>query len=399
MVFNIIDYGAIPDGKTVNTKSIQKAIDECSITGGQVIVPAGRYITGSLELKSRVDFHLEQGAELLASENLSDYNELDAYPQNWGCPSEGWDGKHLIWCADKENVSITGTGIIDGAGLFFFDERAYTFPGYGWRRGLAQQKTCFEARPGQMIVFCECRNVKVYDVNLRNSCSWTVYFHGCEWVQVRGITIKNEEYHQNTDGIDVDACKYVTISDCIIDTGDDAITFRCSALQHLRGHHDVCEHVTVNNCVLSSLSSCFRIGVGTGTIRHINVSNVTIKTSGVGICFNPEWGTSATPTYDVRFTNVNATDTGQFLGIYSKNTRVSEIYISNVYTECDSAFVVKSIADKNVYNVTLKDVLIRPVEIIVQNREKLVDIGEIGSFTFDNVRTHEGPLEYKKTSS
>lgn len=392
MIYNILDYGAVSDGKTVNTRFIQKAIDECSLTGGQVLVPAGRFVTGSLQLKSHVDFHLEKGAELLASENLADYNEQNAYPQNGGCPDEGWDGKHLIWCTDSENVSITGSGLIDGAGLFFFAERAYTFPGYGWRRGLAQQKPCFEARPGQMIVFCECKNVKVYDVHLQNSCCWTVYLHGCEWVQVRGVTIKNEEYHQNTDGIDVDACKYVTISDCIIDTGDDAITFRCSGLQRLRDKHEVCEHVTVNNCVLSSLSSCFRIGVGTGTIRHINVSNVNIKISGVAINFNPEWGTSATPTYNVRFNNITATDTGQFLGLYSKNTRVSEISISNVYTECDSAFVVKSISEENVYNVELRDIFISPIEIIVQNREKLVDIGKIGNFIFENVRTSQGPL-------
>lgn len=394
MVYNILDYGAISDGMTVNTASIQRAIDECAVTGGRVLVPAGRFVTGSLELKSNMDFHLEKGAVLLASENLSDYNELDAYPQNWGCKKEGWDGKHLIRCVEQENVSITGMGIIDGAGQFFFDERAYTRPGYGWRHGLAQQKPCFEARPGQMIVFCECHNVKVYDVHLRNSCSWTLYLHGCEWVQVNGITVKNEEFHQNTDGIDVDACRYVTISDCIIDTGDDAIAIRCSGLQRLRGNHDVCEHVTVNNCVLSSLSSCFRIGVGTGTIRHINVSNVTIKTSGVAITFNPEWGTSSTPTYNVRFNNITATDTGEFLGLASNNTRVSEISISNVYTECDSAVVIKSTSEENVYNVSLKDIFVKKIDIVVQNREKLVDIGAVGNLTFDNVRTDNGLLKY-----
>jgi len=392
MIYNILDYGALPDGETVNTKAIQNAIDDCAVTGGRVLIPAGRFVTGSLQLKSHVDLHLEQDALLLASHNLEDYNALDAFPQNRGCANEGWDGKHLIWCAEEEDVSITGLGAIDGAGDYFFDEPKLEFPGYGWRFGSTLQKPCFEARPGQLIVFCESNLVRVQDIRIRNATCWALYFHGCEDVQVRGVNIKNPNYHLNTDGIDIDACRFVTVSDCIIDTGDDAMTFRCSALNRLKGKHDVCEYVTVTNCILSSASSCFRIGVGTGTIQHIKVSDIIIKCSGIAIHFNSEWSTSSTPTYDVSFDNVSAIDTGNLLAVTSARTPVSGISIKNVYAECESVVVIKSESEELVNNVTLRDFLIKPIWFDVQKRMDFFSVKNVGNLICDKLRTVEGKV-------
>lgn len=390
MVYNILDFGALPDGKTSNTRAIQKAIDLCSKTGGQVLVPAGEFVSGSLQLKSHVNLHFEQGAVLLATHDLSDYNSLEAYSQNWGCASEGWDAKHLIWCADAEDVSITGFGTIDGAGEYFFDEPKVLFPGYGWRFGMAKQKAEFDTRPGQLIVFAECENVTVTDISIKNPTCWAVYFHGCDFVRVSGIKVTSPNYYLNTDGIDVDACRYVTISDCIILTGDDAITFRCSGLQRLKEKRDVCEYVTVTNCILSSASSCFRIGVGTGTIRHIKVSDIIIKSSGIAIHFNSEWINGSTPTYDVSYTNVTATDTGNFLCISSKTTNVSEINISNVYAECDSVAVIKSTSEEYVKNVTLRNFFIKPITIDVEEHMEFFDLQNTGNLVCDSISTVDG---------
>ncbi len=114
MIYNIIDFGAVSDGKTINTSAIQKAIDKCSESGGRVIVPSATFMSGSIELKSNVELYLEQGAHLLASDRLEDYNNEDAYVQNWSGVGEGRVRKHFILCVEQENLSITGLGTIDG---------------------------------------------------------------------------------------------------------------------------------------------------------------------------------------------------------------------------------------------------------------------------------------------
>ena len=113
-MYIITDYGAVGDGRTLNTAAIQRALDDCGKTGGTVLVPPGTWLTGSLFLHSNTELHLEKGAVLLGSPNLADYNELNAYEQNWQSTAEGWSGKHLILAIEVENVALTGEGCIDG---------------------------------------------------------------------------------------------------------------------------------------------------------------------------------------------------------------------------------------------------------------------------------------------
>lgn len=282
---NILDYGAVGDGVTVNTRAIQAAIDE----GGTVYIPEGVFVTGTLYLKSHGGLHLAPGAVLRASHNREDYNALDYCPQNTMFAAEFMVGTHLVTAVEQEDVFIEGHGTIDGDSHFWVNEKHMS----GYCRFFSHPPLS-DNRPGQMIYFVECKGVRVTDIKLRYSPFWHLFLHGCEDVFIRGLDIKGERHQWVNDGIDIDTCKRVTVSDCIIDTGDDAITLRASydRLLHSDG---VCKDVTVTNCVLTSyLDYGIRVGVGTGKIERCRFSNIIIKDSlsGIGLTsrFSPKRG-------------------------------------------------------------------------------------------------------------
>lgn len=303
MTVNILTTGAVADGITLNTKSIQNAIDQCAESGGgRVEVPAGTFLTGTLWLKSHVELYLAHGAVLKASSNMDDYNELDAYPQNYSnMVPEQWVGKHLIIAPNQTDVAISGSGCIDGSGNAFFEPwqecRAHN---YTWSYGISLAADKKAGRPGQLVVFVECDHVRVTDVTFRNTPCWACFFHGCDYVWARGIHVMNEKYYCNSDGLDIDTCRYVTVSDCIIDTGDDAIAIRCAS-HRLCKKVDCCEHITVTNCVLGSCSSVFRLGVGFGNIRNVTISNISIFRGAIGFDFMTAYLTNGC----VRMENIN----------------------------------------------------------------------------------------------
>ena len=353
----ITSYGATPNSDTLSTSSIQAAIDACAQNGGgRVIVPAGSFTTGTIWLRSHVELHLCHGAILKASANLDDYNEEDAYPQNYGSKDEEWNGKHLIIAHECEDVTITGTGIIDGSGHEFYASPIPWTP-YCWWEGLMLAKDKEALRPGQMLVFFECRHVTIHDITLRNSTCLNCYLRGCSQVQIRGMKIFNARSAANSDGIDIDTCRYVTVSDCIIDTGDDAIAIRCCGDQVL--HCDpVCEYITISNCVLSSASSVFRVGVGKGTIQHVRVNNITISCGSVGMMFMGYWTPDkCTNIYDVHFANISATNLAHPFQIHGGgDADFDGISIENYAAQ---AFGMTSIcADRpgRMKNIRLKDI-------------------------------------------
>jgi len=330
-MYNIQAYGAIPDGVTLCSAAIQAAIDACAAAGGgRVTVPAGTYKTGTIWLRSGVELHLEFGATLFASENLDDYNDIDAYPQNFGCAVEEWVGKHLIIAHEVENVAITGLGTVNG-NCNVFVNYVDVPPRYTWRSGMIHCKDMEKLRPGQLIAFIECRHVTVQDITVRNSPCWSLFFHGCEYVQVRGYKAFNPINMMNTDGIDIDSCRYVTVSDCIIRTGDDGITLRCDE-KKLKNKDIHCEFVVITNCVIRTGVNAIRIGVGTGHIRHVQISNITIER-----CHNIAEFNTAYMTYgcanieDIHISGITAIDTDRAICIYAKNNAyVRDVSIESI---------------------------------------------------------------------
>ena len=287
---NVRDLGAVGDGRTKDTAAVQKAID----AGGMVCFPPGTYLCGTLYLKSHGGLHLEAGAILLASPDPEDYNADDFCVQNSHSVNEQSSGAHFIVALEQENVTIEGNGRIDGnrAAFFYVPEN---------RSDIRPEQITW--RPGQMVYFCECRNVKIKDVEMYNSTYWTCFLHGCENVQVTGSRIWNHKNTRNGDGLDIDCCRFGTVSDCIIDSGDDCITLRGND-KRLKVKRP-CEYVTITNCILRTTCNALRIGVGPGTVRNAVISNCIIRdtSTGIHICskYTPASGTLVE---DIQFENI-----------------------------------------------------------------------------------------------
>jgi len=266
-VFNIINYGAINDGQTVNTKSIQRAIDDCAGKGGgTVYFPAGRYISGTIFLKSNVVLHLESGAVLEGSKILSDYPVTESKFRSF---TDNYTNKSLIYGEDLNHISITGHGTIDGNGASFkvSDElrKANIFDSY-------------KMRP-YLIRIINCENVTVKDITIINSPMWVQHYMVCRNINIDGISV-NSRVNSNNDGIDIDACENVRISNCNITSGDDAIVLK-STLER------PCRNITITNCVLSSNCNAFKLGTeSNGDFHNISLSNCTIydtRLSGIAL--------------------------------------------------------------------------------------------------------------------
>lgn len=283
--FNVRDFGAKGDGATKDTASIQRALDACAAaSGGVVHVPRGLYLTGSIYLGDHTELNLAEGATLLGSPDLDDYNAPDAYPQNWGSKNEGWAAKHLILALEKCDVAITGRGVIDGNGRAFFADTPRWYGSRCWRDGgiNARGKREDQRRPGQEIVFVECDGVRVQDVTFRDMSCWSCFFYGSDNVVVGNVTVRNGIRNLNTDGFDVDSCRNVTIGDCDIETGDDAIAVRGDS-QLLKNPARICQNVRISNIVCRVSADGVRVGVGNGGIRDLKISNMDIQHAGKGL--------------------------------------------------------------------------------------------------------------------
>ena len=399
MDINILEFGAAADGNTINSEAIQSAIDAYSRSGGgRVTVPQGIFVTGTIWLKSHVELHLSRGAVLKASPNIDDYNDPDAYPQNFGCPdSEKWVAKHLIIALECEDVALTGDGSIDGSGDAYYGEpEAYAKD--CWKYGLALSKDPVILRPGQLVCFIECQNVKVTDVTLHNMTCWGCFLHGCDNVSVRGLKVFNPPTYANTDGIDIDSCSNVTVSDCIIDTGDDAIAIRGDS-ERLKQSGKVCEYITITNCVLGSASSVFRIGVGTGLIRHVRVSNLVVKRGSTIVNFMTDYvGHGGVSMEDIHFSGISAADIAYPI-IMSENNHayVRNVSIENVYAESYMGIILDAAHDDTLSDITLRNISIKRIEGPYTKQERqsmggyLISARNISGLVLDHIHVESAP--------
>jgi polygalacturonase len=273
MIFNVKDFGAAGDGVTKDTAAIQKAIDTCNEDGGgQVIIPAGTFLTAPLTLKSNIDFHLMPGAILLGSTDVEDYQEWDS--KNIIHDHVPYNTKYLIVADGATNVSITGKGTIDGQGAVWYDQsnpEAAHWPAKDTK-----------IRPARMLMFICCENVRLEGVTLVNSPAWTVWCTGCDRIKVDKVDMLADFRMINTDGIDIDCSSNVSISNCFFHTGDDCIVLR--AIGRALAKPKICENVTVTNCQLESSCNPIRISyIGDSEIRNCVFSNLTITNSNRGI--------------------------------------------------------------------------------------------------------------------
>lgn len=229
---NIKDYGATGNGKTLDTKSINDAIDAAAKKGGgTVYFPAGTYLSFSIHLQSNIALYLEQGCVLLAADSTASGKYDDAEPNEWGDKFQYQDYGHshwhnsLIWGENLENISILGPGIINGAGL-----RRNASPRRPWGN--------------KAIALKLCRNVNLKDFTILNGGHFGILATG-----VDNMTIDNLRMDTNRDGMDIDCCQNVRISNCSINSPwDDAICLKSS---YALGYARPTKNITITNCQVS----------------------------------------------------------------------------------------------------------------------------------------------------
>lgn len=399
---NILDFGAIGDGKTLCSAAIQAAIDECSATGGgRVTVPAGTYVSGTIWFRDNVELHLEHGAIIKASGCMDDYNEVNAYPQNGSAPqSEKWVGRHLIIALECKNIALTGTGIIDGSGDLFYADPIY----YGmfiWSQGISWAKDLVNYRPGQLVCFIECQHIHVENVTLQNMTCWGLFLHGCDFAVINGIKVYNNATYANTDGIDIDSSSHVTITNCIIETGDDAIAIRGNAGK-LKQNEKACEYVTISNCVLGSSSSVFRMGVGSTLIRHINVENIVVTRGAVCFTFATDYhGHGHVSMEDINFRNISATNVSYFFEFLEHNgAYIKNINIENIRAEvCAHGGYLKATHKGSIENICLRNIELKMTDHIpvegdgktVQREGYMIEARNIVGLKLENFKLEAAP--------
>lgn len=250
----VTDFGAVADGATVNTSAIQSAVDACATTGGRVVIPPGVFLTGSLRMKSGVELHLSHGAVLKGSPFIEDYPALGA-PFRVLCRSYAW--KALVWALDARDIAITGTGTLDGNG----GAHAFQIPDEKFWENV-------ENRP-YGLYFARCEDVLIADVTLRDSAFWMQHHVDCRRLRFQRMKVFNFINHNN-DGLDLDNCRDVIISDCQIECSDDAICIKSMT-------PGMNERITVTNCILRSHYNAFKVGTETaGGLRDFTMSNCVL---------------------------------------------------------------------------------------------------------------------------
>lgn len=286
------EFGACGDGVTKDTAALQAALD----AGGMVRLTPGTYVSGTLYLRSHGGLWLEPGATLLASPDPSDYNAADFCVQNSASQAEVASGGHLLVGLEVEDVTLGGGGVIHGNSQAFLNERDPGMP--LWYRRVW--------RPSQMVFLCECRQVCVSGLTLRDSPYWHCFVHGCEYVSVEGLTILGETAVPNNDGIDIDCCSFVTVRGCLIDTGDDCLTIRCDQVRLKRPRPS--ENIVFSDCVLrSGYANAIRVGVGSGEVRNCRFQNIVVERSRTAISMVTKYSDREVPgglLHDVSFSGL-----------------------------------------------------------------------------------------------
>jgi len=310
-IYNVRTFGAKGDGKTIDTPAINKAIETAAAAGGGTVsFPAGTYFSVSIHLRSNITLQLDQGATIRAADTLADKvaydlpepNEWDMY-QDFG--HSHWQNS-LIWGIGLENVSIVGPGLIDGQGLTRRSprprrviqpgDRPVTLAGQGGARpqsplGEDDDPKVMNGLGNKAIALKLCRNVLLRDISILNGGHFALLATG-----VDNLTIDNLKVDTNRDGLDIDSCRNVRITNCSINSpNDDAIVLKSS---YALGLARATENVTITNCLVagydigSLLDGSFkrdvveapdhdgpagRVKLGTesnGGFRNIAISNV-----------------------------------------------------------------------------------------------------------------------------
>ncbi|MGD0389078.1 MAG: glycoside hydrolase family 28 protein [Tepidisphaeraceae bacterium] len=310
---SILDFGAVGDGKADNTQAIGKAIAACyGAGGGHVVIPAGTWFTRPIHLMSRIDLHLDAGALLLFSRNFDDYP----------LTITDYEGQRTVMCTSPlsgdqlDDVAITGQGIIDGQGDAWrpvkkskltaaewaaivqsggvVDRRSQTwYPSKIWLKGLRElMELRLSSRPPRiedyqpyrdllrppLVVLSDCHHVLLDGPTFRNSANWNVHLLSSDNVTVHGVTIFNPYYAQNGDGIDIDSCQDVMVTDSDISAGDDVVCLKSGRRRPGQQTPGPTQNVTIAHCALGHGHGGIAIGSEmSGGVRNVEVYDCVLR--------------------------------------------------------------------------------------------------------------------------
>ena len=323
--FNIVRYGAMPDGITLCTNSINAAINDCNKKGGgTVLVPQGSWLTGPIVLKSNVNLHLASNALL---QFTTDFNQYPLVEGNWeGVPAVR--NQSPLSASGAENIAITGAGIIDGGGDAWRAVKKDKLTESQWKRLIASgglqsedKKTWYPSeksfkgfqtkdagvlkdgktakdfedikdflRPN-LLVLTGCKRILLEGITFQNSPAWCLHPLMCQDLTIKNIYVKNPWYAQNGDGIDIESCKNVLLEHSTFDVGDDGICIKSGRDAEGRKRAMPTENVIVRNCIVYHAHGGFVIGSEmSGGAKNLFVSDCSFIGTDIGLRFKTTRG-------------------------------------------------------------------------------------------------------------
>jgi polygalacturonase len=404
-VFNVREFGATGDGHALDTKAIQKALNDCGKAGGgTVLFPAGTYLSQPLKIRTQTTVRLEAGATLLACTNQSDFMKV---PGDWLKATSGSDFIPFINGSGLTDVTFTGKGTIDGNGAVWWGEAEKA----------RQKKSGYTLPRPNLIVLQRCQNVRMENITLQNSPKFHFVPTECEGVVVSNVTILAPEHAANTDAIDPSGCQNMLITRCRIDVGDDNIAIKAGKkvegrefasediavtdCTFLHGHGmsigsetvGGVRNVTVRNCTFENTENGLRIKSQTGKggrVENIRYSDITMKNVNPAItltCYymNNSAG-DATPSAAAK------ADSAQRAGTMTPVFR--NIYISNLTATCQkSAGIIIGLPESAISNVVLENVSISSLTgLTVKNaggvklKQVQITVGQGPPFILENAQ-------------
>jgi Glycosyl hydrolases family 28 len=269
--YYITDYGAVNDGTTINTKAIQKAIDDAhEKNGGIVVFTKGKFLSGSLILKTGVELFFEEGSMLLGSTDPDDYIKLDIENAPVSPKTDDNSRLALVLAYQAKNISITGKGIIDGRGR----ELALVLDSLhliGKRIDPRYSNRLSETVRPKIINFMACENVRISGITIQNSSCWVQTYELCRNLVIDSIKVISRAYWNN-DGMDITDCKNARITNCDINAADDGICLK----SYYTGYYN--DSIYISNCKIRSSASAIKFGTASiGGFKNVVIENIKIK--------------------------------------------------------------------------------------------------------------------------
>ncbi|MGC4104417.1 glycosyl hydrolase family 28 protein [Ferruginibacter sp.] len=324
--FNILNYGAIADGLTLNSAAINKAIDECAKGGGgTVVVPKGSFVTGPIIMKSNINLHLDKGALIIFTPDFSQYPLV----------ASTFEGVQAARCQSPftaenlENIAITGEGIMDGNGFYWRplkkdkqtetewkahqkkyggvlteDKKTWYSSAKALKGSLSGNVGKLDAgktlkdyedvkdflRPNMIRIF-NCKNILIQDVTFENSPAWTTHIQESQHITLINLTVKNPWFGTNNDALDLESSRNAMVLGCHFDTGDDGICIKSGRDEEGRRKGLATKDVIVKNCIVYHAHGGFVVGSEmSGGANNLFVSDCNFIGSDIGLRFKTTRG-------------------------------------------------------------------------------------------------------------